>query len=148
MYHLTTMEEQRLALTEAVRVTKPGGVILVAYCMGDAALLFYGFREGHLSEIVDDCRIDTAVFDGFPDPWGLFKLCRTENLDEVKEGLPVELLHRFAAEGYARHMLEALSVMDHTQMEIYLRYHFATCERPGLLEVSNHVVDVLKKLST
>lgn len=146
MYHLTTLAEQRQALAEAIRVTKQDGVILAAYCMGDAALLYYGFREGHLAEIIDDCAIDSGTFDGFPKPWGLFKLCRVEDLDAVKDGMPVKLLHRFAAEGYARHMQETLSNMDHDQMEMYLRYHFSTCERQGLLEVSNHVVDVLRKL--
>ncbi len=33
MYHLYTKEEKLRALSEAVRVTKPGGFILVAYCM-------------------------------------------------------------------------------------------------------------------
>ena len=33
MYHLYTKEEKLKALSEAVRVTKPGGHILVAYCM-------------------------------------------------------------------------------------------------------------------
>ena len=33
MYHLYTKEEKLQALSEAVRVTKPGGYILVAYCM-------------------------------------------------------------------------------------------------------------------
>lgn len=146
LYHLAAKEEQRRALEEAVRVTKPGGVVLAACCMGDAALLYYGFREGHLTEIIDSCGIDVMKFDGYPKPWGLFKLCRTEDLDELKDGLPVRLLHRFAAEGYARHMLVALSAMNHEEFEGYLRYHLAVCERPGLLEISNHVVDVLKKI--
>lgn len=145
MYHLATLEEQRRAMMEAIRVTKPGGVVLAAYCMGDAAMLYYGFREGHLREIIGDCGVDPGAFDGFPRPWGLFKLCRVEDLDAVSEGLPVRLLHRFAAEGYARHMPEALAAMDAGQMETYMHYHLATCERTGLLEISNHVVDVLQK---
>ena len=35
MYHLYSREEQLKALSEAVRVTKPGGYILVAYCMNE-----------------------------------------------------------------------------------------------------------------
>ena len=35
MYHLFGFEDKRKALHEAKRVTKPGGVILVAYCMNE-----------------------------------------------------------------------------------------------------------------
>ena len=34
MYHLFTMEDQLKALSEAIRVTKKGGILFAAYCMG------------------------------------------------------------------------------------------------------------------
>ena len=46
MYHLFTEEEKLAALGEAIRVTKRGGVIFVAYCMADASVLAYGFIRG------------------------------------------------------------------------------------------------------
>lgn len=39
MYHLFTREDKLRALSEAVRVTKKGGVVFAAYCMGDATVL-------------------------------------------------------------------------------------------------------------
>ena len=39
MYHLFTEGEKLQALSEATRVTKKGGVIFTAYCMGDASIL-------------------------------------------------------------------------------------------------------------
>lgn len=39
MYHLYTVEEQKKALAEAIRVTKPGGVVFAAYCGNDATVL-------------------------------------------------------------------------------------------------------------
>jgi ubiquinone/menaquinone biosynthesis C-methylase UbiE len=35
MYHLLNFEDKVKALSEAKRVTKPGGIILVAYCMNE-----------------------------------------------------------------------------------------------------------------
>ena len=43
MYHLYTKEDKIKALLEAKRVTKSGGVILVAYCMNDYSILTFGF---------------------------------------------------------------------------------------------------------
>ena len=42
MYHLMTKEEKIQALSEAKRVTKPGGIILVAYVMNEYAVVVYG----------------------------------------------------------------------------------------------------------
>lgn len=145
LYHLAEEQDRFLALSEAVRVTRPGGKVFAAYCMGDAALLYYGFREGHLHEIVESCGIDALTFDAFPRSWGLFKLCRTEDMDALNSHLPVHLTHRFAAEGYACHMREAVAAMSGEAFDVWMRYHLATCERPGILEMSNHVVDVLEK---
>ena len=48
MYHLFTRGDQSAALSEAVRVTKRGGVVFAAYCMCDAAILQYGFVRGNV----------------------------------------------------------------------------------------------------
>ncbi|MCH5287327.1 MAG: methyltransferase domain-containing protein [Christensenellaceae bacterium] len=145
LYHLAEEQERLLALSEAVRVTRPSGKVFAAYCMGDAALLYYGFREGHLNEIVESCGIDPLLFDAFPKPWGLFNLCRTENMDALNSRLPVRLAHRFAAEGYSCHMRESVAAMSKEAFDEWMRYHLAVCERPGMLEISNHVIDVLEK---
>ena len=41
MYHLYTKEDKVKALKEAKRVVKPGGIILVAYCMNEYSILTY-----------------------------------------------------------------------------------------------------------
>lgn len=46
MYHLYTFEDKVQALSEAVRVTKPGGYILVAYCMNEPTVIFSTYLWG------------------------------------------------------------------------------------------------------
>ena len=43
MYHLYTMENRKKALSEAVRVTKKGGHICVAYCMNECVVVQFAF---------------------------------------------------------------------------------------------------------
>ncbi len=45
MYHLYTREDKLKALAEAIRVTKSGGYILVAYCMNEPTVLRYIFEK-------------------------------------------------------------------------------------------------------
>ena len=53
MYHLYTKEDKHQALREAVRVTKPGGRILVAYRMNEATVIQYVFGMNKLREVTD-----------------------------------------------------------------------------------------------
>lgn len=145
MYHLFTRDDQLQALREAVRVTKPDGVIFAAYCMADAAVLQYGFVRGHIGEIMEKCMVDPDTFEAFSHPWDIFALYRTEDIRALREQLPVTQLRLFAADGYANHMRSTLASMDEQTFELYMRYHLATCERPGMLDISNHVVDVMQK---
>lgn len=46
------------------------------------------------------------------------------------------------ATGY---MLDVIDQMDGELYELYLRYHFVTCERPDLVGASNHYLDVFQK---
>ena len=45
MYHLYTREDKQKAMSEAIRVTKPSGHILVAYCMNEATIISFVFAE-------------------------------------------------------------------------------------------------------
>ena len=42
-------------------------------------------------------------------------------------------------------MREAVDAMDDETFEIYLKYHFAMCEREDLLGVTSHVIDIFQK---
>ena len=57
MYHLYTFEDKLKALNEAKRVTKPGGVILVAYVMNEYGVITYGFKENNVLECLKDGRL-------------------------------------------------------------------------------------------
>ena len=145
MYHLFTEKEKLQALSEAIRVTKKGGVIFTAYCMGDASVLLYGFVRGEIHNIIEKCMLDPVTFETFSKPWDLFELCRKEDIDALRSHFPVTQLHFLATDGYANHMRQTLDVMDEDTFRLFLRYHFATCERVDLIGYSNHTLDVFRK---
>lgn len=145
MYHLFTKEEQLKALSEALRVTKKGGIIFTAYCMGDASVLTYGFIRGHICEIIDKCMLDTDTFETFSNPWDIFELYRKENIDALMNNFNTTRLHFVASDGYANHMREALAEMDEKTYSMYLKYHFATCERQDMVGLSHHTLDIFRK---
>ena len=145
MYHLFTEDEKLQALSEAIRVTKKGGIVFAAYCMGDASVLMYGFVRGHIHEIIEKCMLDPVTFKTFSKPWDLFELHRKEDIDSLRSHFPVTQLHFLATDGYANHMRETLAGMDAETFELFLRYHFATCERIDMIGYSNNTLDIFRK---
>lgn len=145
MYHLYTEEDKLKALSEAVRVTKRGGVIFAAYCMGDASVLQYGFGRGIIRELIEKCLLDPETFDTFSNPWDIFELHRKEDIDALRAAFDVEQLHFVATDGYANHIRERLAEMDEDTYEVFIKYHLATCERLDLIGYSNHTLDIFKR---
>jgi len=145
MYHLFTEEEKIQALSEAIRVTKRGGIVFSAYCMGDASILMYCFIRGEIHNIINKCMLDPITFETFSKPWDLFELHRKEDIDALRSHFSVTQLHFLATDGYANHMRTTLDEMDEKTFQLFLRYHFATCERVDMVGYSNHTLDIFRK---
>lgn len=145
MYHLFTEAEKFAALSEAIRVTKPGGVIFVAYCMADPSILQFGFMKGNAPQLIEKGLLDPVTFKAASTPAELFELHRTEDIAALRSHFNVTPLHLIAADGYANHMRETVAAMDDELFALYLQYHFATCERPDMLGLSHHTLDIFRK---
>ena len=145
MYHLFTEEEKLAALSEAVRVTKKGGIIFTAYCGNDATILQFCFLRGMLKDEHYKSLIDPVTFKASSDPIDLFALHRPEEIEALRSHFDVTSLHLLAADGYTHYMRDTVAEMDEELYDAYLRYHFATCERRDMLGYSNHLLDVFRK---
>lgn len=145
MYHLYTQADQLRALGEAVRVTRPGGVVCAAYCMSDPSVLSYGFRRGCLPQLMERGLLDLDTFAAFSDPEDLFQLYRVEDITALRERFPVTPLELVATDGYANHMRDTLGEMDEDTYRWYLRYHLATCRRQDMIGYSHHTLDIFRK---
>lgn len=147
LYHLYSAEDKRQALREAIRVTKKGGVIFAAYVISDGCLLDEGFHRGNIcvKEYIEKGLIDARTFATASQPKDLFELVRKENIDDLMSVFPVTRLHYVAADGCALFMREAIDAMDNETFELFLKYHFATCERADLLGITSHALDIFRK---
>lgn len=147
LYHLYSREDKLQALREAIRVTKKGGVIFAAYVISDGCLLDEGFHRGNINvaEYIERGQLDPHTFAAISKPKDLFELVRKENIDDLMCELPVTRLHYVAADGFALCMREAVDAMDDRAFALYLKYHFATCEREDLAGITSHALDIFQK---
>lgn len=144
MYHLYTKEDKLRALREAVRVTKPGGRILVAYCMNEATVIQYVFGMNKLREVMDGILL-TPEWHCKSEPKEVFELVRTEDIAELDAEIPVERLKLVATDGASNYKREFIDEMDDETFDKWMEFHFATCERQDLVGASNHTLDILEK---
>lgn len=145
MYHLFTRDDQLKALREAIRVTRRGGVIFAAYCNNDATMVDFCFRRGMLKDPHYQALIDPNTFKARSTPEELFVLYRREDIDSLMETMPTERLHYVGTDMAANYMRDAVDQMDDELYESFLRYTDFICERPDMVGVSHHLLDVFRK---
>ena len=143
MYHLYTLEDKKQAMSEAVRVTKPGGYILVAYCMNEPTIIQYVFLGGHLKEVAE---MDLLTDDWHckSEPKEIFELVRTEEIAQLDSMFPLDRIKLVATDGATHYLSGFIDEMDKETFARWMEYHFATCERQDLIGASNHTLDILK----
>lgn len=144
MYHLHSDADQIQALSEAKRVTRPGGIIMVAYVMNDYSVIKYGFMEDHIVERVQNGEL-TDDFQILHNENELYDYVRLEQIDALNEavGLKRELI--IAPDGPADYIRPVLNAMDDATFGLFLQYQLKNCERAELLGASSHTVDILRK---
>ena len=144
MYHLYTREDKLKALSEAVRVTKPGGYILVAYCMNEPTVIQYVFGMNKLREVMG-LNMLTPDWHCISEPKDIFEMVRTEEIAALDAELPVERIKLIATDGATNYKREYIDEMDDETFSKWMDYHFAICERQDLIGASHHTLDILKK---
>ena len=145
MYHLYTREDKEAALSEAVRITKHGGHILVAYCMNEATVIQYVFGCNQLRTCMD-LNMITENWKCISEPKDIFEMVLVEDIEQLNATAPVVREKLIATDGASRYIREYLEEFDDETFEKWLSYHFATCERQDLIGATNHSLDILRKL--
>lgn len=147
LYHLYTAEDKHQALSEAIRVTKHGGVIFVAYVISDVAVLEEGFyrKKFSIAEYIENGLLDSKTFATRSEPKELFELVRKEDIDKLMSSFPTKRLHYVASNGLSLLLRETIDDFDDEIFDLYLKYHFAICEREDMVGFTSHALDVFRK---
>lgn len=145
MYHLFTVGEQLQALSEALRVTKKGGILFAAYCGNDATMVQYCFGRGMLKEEKYQKLVNPVTFKASSDPAELFELYRKEDIDALMVPFCATRLHYVGTDMATNYMRTVIDDMDDDFFELYLKYHFSICERSDMVGVSHHILDIHRK---
>ena len=144
MYHLFGFEDKKKALLEAKRVTKPSGIILVAYCMNEYSVITYAFKERHVLECMEQGRF-SDTFQTLSQPEHLYDYMRLEDIDALNESTELTRLKIISPDGAANYIRPFLNQLSDEEFELFIQYHMSTCERMDLIGAGAHTLDILRK---
>lgn len=144
MYHLFGFADKNKALGEAKRVTKKGGVILVAYCMNEYSVLTYGFKEQHILECMEQGCL-TQDFKTIPGAEALYDYMRIEDIDALNQAQGLKRMKIISPDGAANYMRPFLNRLSDEEFELFVQYQMSVCERADLIGAGAHTVDILRR---
>lgn len=144
MYHLFSHEDKIKALSEAKRITKPGGVIFVAYVMNEYGVITYCFKEHHIREIMENHRL-TEDFHTVSQVENLYDYVRIEDINKLNQQCRLKRKMIISPDGAADYMRQYLNKLDEEEFQYFLDYQLSICERQDLIGAGAHTVDILIK---
>lgn len=143
MYHLITKEEKIKALEEAKRITKKNGIIMVAYCMNEYAVLIHGFRDNNIIEAIKNNDID-STFHLTPKNTDLYSRVTIDDINQLNKMVNLKRIKIISPDGPANYIRNILNKMNEETFNIFINYHLSTCERLDLIGAGAHTLDILK----
>ena len=143
MYHLYDPAEVRTAVSEALRVTRPGGVLFFAF-LSVYAIMGNNYLRGNARfGLRENFSPDFRVLH-FPEQ--LFTGYDIAEFEALFREFPCGHLTTAAADG----ILELAAgrgdfELPDEEFEAWVRYHLATCEKRELLGHSSHLLYICRK---
>jgi len=143
LYHLIGDEEKLKALEEAKRITKPGGLIFVAYLMNEYSILSYCFDEERIGDLLAR-GIVSSDYHVQVQEGELYDYVRMEDIDRLNRKAGLQRVTIFSPDGAADYMRTRLNQMSEETFARFIEYQKCISERQDLIGAGSHVVDVIR----
>ena len=145
LYHLYDKGDQQKALDEAIRVTKDGGTIMVAF-LSVHAILFDNYLQGDLCAGIEENFTEDYQVKHFAEQ--LFTGFNVDEFEALFESRPVEWITTAATDSILE-LAEGREdfVMSDEDFIAFAKYHLHNCEKRELLGCSSHLLYICRKNS-
>lgn len=142
LYHLYNEQDKMQAINEAIRVCKKGGVIMFAYLTHTSIVWNYGIKKQKFDLLAPALESDGKIRDI---PEEVFSSFFVEDFIKQFEDTNTTFLHSVASDGLAGVVKDWIDALSDEQYEMFLKWHYSTCERFDQQGVSAHMLYICKK---
>lgn len=141
LYHLYDNDEILKAISEAIRVTKKHGIIMIAYITSDGV-----FADWAVDHLIDGYPNDfDKNFKLIRYPEGVFAPFYIEEFKEIMKNFNIEFLHNVATDGISNIISEKINNLSEEEYKIWVKYQLSVCEREDLQGYSCHMLYICRK---
>ena len=145
LYHLFKPEETKKAIDEAIRVTKKGGKIYLAFILFDLTMLTWGFQQKKIYDNYGEGKQVTIDFKPSNDENLIFNPRYFSDIKRILKSYKIKKLHYVATDGIGRVIKNEINNMTEEEYNLFIQYHLSTCEREDLIGYSGHILAILEK---
>lgn len=146
LYHLPIDEDKKKVISEALKVTKRGGMIFSAYILNEMTVMNYLFRN---NRIADCATAENAVKSDFrlaDIPEKGLSICRIEDINALMDDFDVERMHLVGTDMFSGMIRDMLKTMSEEAFDLYVKYIYTICERRDMIGTSGHILDIFRKI--
>ena len=145
LYHLYDERDQQKALDEAIRVTKDGGIIMVAF-LSVHAILFDNYLQGDLCAGIEENFTEDYQVKHFTEQ--LFTGFNVDEFEALFRNKPVYWIKTVATDSILE-LAEGRAdfAMSDEDFKAFAKYHLNNCEKRELLGCSSHLLYICRKNS-
>lgn len=144
LYHLYSEADCQRAIKEALRVTKPGGKVMIAYLSHDSVIMKWGFIQNNILKGIED-QIVTDDFTCVSREELLFRMFHVDDFRALMDEAGSLELHMIGTDGLAPMIPGMMDEMDDRTFEAFMAYQMKVCERKDLIGYSSHLLYVGEK---
>ena len=144
LYHLYKDTDIQSAISEAIRVTKKNGIIMLAYITSDAVFARWSIENHHLLD--GNSKNFDENFKLKRCPEGIFAPFYVDEFKQVMKGFNVEYLHNVATDGIANIMSDKINNLTEKAFKTWVDYQLSVCERIDCQGYSCHMLYICKKV--
>lgn len=142
MYHLYDRAEQDAALREAARITKPGGVVLIAF-LSIHAIMYTNYVCSRSGSFVDGVKMNfDENFQVYHAPKQLFTGFDVAEFEALVDASPLQRQKTVACDCMLElaKLADSFGLTDEENFQKFVEYHLAYCEKRELLGLSSHLL--------
>ena len=141
LYHLYENSDIDKAISEAIRVTKTEGIIMIAYITSDGVFANWGIDhliDGYQKDFDDNFKMIRY-------PEGIFAPFYISEFKEVMKKFEVDFLNNVAVDGIGYIIPDKINALSEEEFNVWVKYQLSICEREDLQGYSCHMLYICKK---
>ena len=142
LYHLFDIEGMNKAISECVRVTKPGGIIFLAYIPNDVVMINWLLRKNKVLDAKDYFDND---FNPKNNPDECFSVWKFEQFNNIMKDYKVEFLENVGVSGLSIVLNEYVNALSEEEFSIWVDYHLKTCTNTEILGYNSEIIYICRK---